>query len=70
MNSSSLITALEIFSLKFLIGKAYFASLHQCCCYIRQATKHMYNKSENSYNYKVKLVLGLTEFYLAFLFNI
>ena len=61
---------LEKFLMSFLSDQAYFASLHQCCRYIRPAAKHVQQKSENAYNYYVKLHLGIVGVYSAVLFNI
>ena len=53
------IIGLENFLLSFLSDWCYFASWHQCGCYIRQTTKHMPQSSENAYRYYFKLLLGL-----------
>ena len=55
--------------LTFLSEKAYFASWHECCRYIRQLTKHMHKNSENAYTYHVKLILALMGVYSASSFN-
>ena len=64
LNSLSPNIASDKILLRFLSDDAYFASWHQCCLYIRQSIKHIYQNSENAYNYYAILLLGLISLFI------